>query len=48
MKLMHKMLLLIAAALAGIAFLTWFSAREMAKSMKSPISPMNTLFPACW
>lgn len=31
MKLMHKMLLLIAAALAGIAFLTWFSAREMAK-----------------
>jgi len=31
MKLIYKMLLLIAAALAGIVFLTWSSSREMEK-----------------
>ncbi|GAB2893917.1 methyl-accepting chemotaxis protein [Uliginosibacterium flavum] len=31
MKLVYKMVLLIVAALVGIVFLTWFSAREMSK-----------------
>ncbi|MBS1208918.1 MAG: methyl-accepting chemotaxis sensory transducer [Proteobacteria bacterium] len=31
MKLLHKMLLLILSAVAGIAFLTWFASNEMAK-----------------